>query len=204
MKSTTILAILATANAASHSISWKGLAKGSRGSSCAEAQKVIEADWYDVTFLSASSDQSCSKAGKRDKTYKTVYNCKASTYSTFECDGGSDSNTYCTKNCLAMAAEFTDRAFDYSNVKTAKADSCVIAGKTHVANSNDFSYYHSITTTSGDYWTVNMLPCAPEASPSPSAGSAPSSGNVKSDAGKVLPGYWLLLAAGSAALLVKF
>lgn len=79
MKSTTILttAILATANAASHSISWKGLAKGSRGSSCAVAQKVIEADWYDVTFLSASSDQSCSKAGKRDKTYKTVYNCKA-------------------------------------------------------------------------------------------------------------------------------
>ena len=129
----------------------------------------------------------------------------SSTYSTFECDGGSDSNTYCTKNCVAMAAEFTDRAFDYSNVKTAKADSCVIAGKTHVANSNDFSYYHSITTTSGDYWTVNMLPCAPEA-PSPSAGSAPSSGNVKSDAGKVLPGYalMLLVAAGSAALLVKF
>ena len=130
----------------------------------------------------------------------------SSTYSTFECDGGSDSNTYCTKNCLAMAAEFTDRAFDYSNVKTAKADSCVIAGKTHVANSNDFSYYHSITTTSGDYWTVNMLPCAPEA-PSPSAGSAPSSGTVKSDAGKVLlpAGYALmLLAAGSAALLVKF
>lgn len=90
--------------------------------------------------------------------------------------------------------------------KITKDEPCAFRG---IGEEDDYAYYTDLITTSGNFWS-GIKVCQDRSlnpAPAPSVGSAPSSGNVKSDAGKVLPaGYALLmlLAAGSTALLVKF
>ena len=205
-----VLTTLFFTAASESSVTWEGKVGMSFGETCTKAKDAAVP--YHLLKVVATSTSSCTtvldiKPGKIKAYWKSILDCKGatSTYTLYTCTSEDCAATSCTKH----TAGWVDRPADPAIVnKITKDEPCAFRG---IGEEDDYAYYTDLTTTSGNFWS-GIKVCQDRSlnpAPAPSAGSAPSSsGNVKSDAGKVLPaaGYALLmlLAAGSTALLVKF